>query len=318
MNNDNQEPQTDEKSNAPRTAWTIRDFELGRLLGRGKFGQVYLAREKHTKRVLAIKVLEKEQLRLGGVGEQLRREVEIHSRIRHKNILPLYATFQDDKRVYLVMRRAPHGDLFTKLRTSPHGRFDERTSARMIRQLIEAIKVCHQHNVVHRDIKPENILLDNDDEILLADFGWSAANVTSANRRQTLCGTLDYLSPEMLNGFEYDASVDIWAIGVLLFELLVGRPAFDAQDQTKTSELIVNARYRIPIFVSEQARDLIKRFLRKDPKNRITLEEALHHPWIVRHSQPSSAAAPPSRATTSATKPISRSLHTPSSTTRRK
>ncbi|KAF0697181.1 Aste57867_12175 [Aphanomyces stellatus] len=333
-------------------SWTIHDFEIGRTLGRGKFGQVFLAREKHSKKILAIKMLDKEILRVGGVVQQLKREVEIHSRIRHQNILPLYATFQDDTRVYLVLRYAPHGDLFTALRNAPHGRFDERTSARLIHQLIEAIMTCHQHNVVHRDIKPENILLDNDNEILLADFGWSASNVNASyvttttttipqrlvhhrNRRHTLCGTLDYLSPEMLNGFEYDASVDIWAIGVLLFELLVGKPAFESQDQLQTSALIVNAKYRIPLFVSDAARDLIKRFLRKDPATRITLAQALEHPWIVRHCQkdvptaarpsgsqsrqrPPSASSAAPRQRTSA--PRGQQLHTPvpSSSNRRR
>ncbi|ETW06063.1 AUR protein kinase, variant [Aphanomyces invadans] len=282
---DFQQPEAKGQCAATAKSWTIHDFDIGRSLGRGKFGQVYLAREKASRRILAIKTLEKEQLRVGGVVQQLRREVEIHSRIRHKNILPLYATFQDDARVYLVLRYAPRGDLFTALHNAPSGRFDERSSARIIQQLIEAIMTCHQHNVVHRDIKPENILLDNDNEILLADFGWSAANVNATNRRQTLCGTLDYLSPEMLNGCTYDASVDIWAIGVLLFELLVGKPAFEAQDQSKTSDLIVNARFRVPLFVSEGARDLIKRFLRKDPASRITLQEALRHPWLVRNCQ---------------------------------
>ncbi|RHZ09418.1 hypothetical protein DYB37_011965, partial [Aphanomyces astaci] len=185
-------------------------------------GQVYLAREKASKRILAIKTLEKEQLRVGGVVQQLRREVEIHSRIRHKNILPLYATFQDDSRgrhhhhrmltsiyfmvllVYLVLRYAPHGDLFSALRTAPCGRF-----------------------VI-------SFLLPN--EILLADFGWSAANVTASNRRQTLCGTLDYLSPEMLN-------------------------------------------------VRRRMKERSTNFLRKDPQTRITLQEALQHPWLVRNCQ---------------------------------
>ncbi|OQR93526.1 protein kinase [Achlya hypogyna] len=271
-------------TSAPRS-WTIHDFDIGRELGRGRFGQVFLAREKKTRKILAIKILAKEQLHLGGVVEQLKREVEIHSRIRHPHILPLYATFQDESKVYLVLKYAPHGDLFTRLKNAPHGRLDERTAARVMLQLISAIQTCHQHNVVHRDIKPENILLGNDEEVLLADFGWSAANVTAANRRETLCGTLDYLSPEMLNGLKYDASVDIWAIGVLLFELLVGKPAFESQDQSHTSELILNARYRVPLFVSREAKDLIRRFLKKDPQDRITLAEALEHPWLARYVQ---------------------------------
>ncbi|EQC26526.1 AUR protein kinase [Saprolegnia diclina VS20] len=312
-------PRSNQAETAPRRApatpksWTIHDFDIGRELGRGRFGQVFLAREKSSRKILAIKILTKEQLHLGGVVQQLKREVEIHSRIRHPHILPLYATFQDDTKVYLVLKYAPHGDLFTRLKNAQCGRLDERTAARVMTQLISAIHTCHQHNVVHRDIKPENILLGAEEEVLLADFGWSAANVTASylsvcasnahicdmNRRETLCGTLDYLSPEMLNGQKYDASVDIWAIGVLLFELLVGKPAFESHDQSQTSELILNARYRIPLFVSREAKDLIRRFLKKDPADRITLAEAMEHPWLQRYSQerartPSAASPKPS------------------------
>ncbi|KDO31023.1 AUR protein kinase, partial [Saprolegnia parasitica CBS 223.65] len=298
-------PRSNQAEAGPRRApatpksWTIHDFDIGRELGRGRFGQVFLAREKSSRKILAIKILTKEQLHLGGVVQQLKREVEIHSRIRHPHILPLYATFQDDSKVYLVLKYAPHGDLFTRLKNAPCGRLDERAAARVMAQLISAIHTCHQHNVVHRDIKPENILLGAEEEVLLADFGWSAANVTASNRRETLCGTLDYLSPEMLNGQKYDASVDIWAIGVLLFELLVGKPAFESHDQSQTSELILNARYRIPLFVSREAKDLIRRFLKKDPADRITLAEAIEHPWLQRYSQerartPSAASPKPS------------------------
>ncbi|OQS04741.1 kinase [Thraustotheca clavata] len=315
-----QNNQAEARATAPRVSpraapksWTIQDFDFGRELGRGRFGVVFLAREKSSRKILAIKVLAKEQLHIGGVIQQLKREVEIHSRIRHPHILPLYATFQDESKVYLVLKYAPNGDLFTRLKHAQCGRLDERTAARVMIQLINAIQTCHQHNVVHRDIKPENILLGNDDEVLLADFGWSAANVTAANRRETLCGTLDYLSPEMLDGQKYDASVDIWAIGVLMFELLVGKPAFESNDQSQTSELILNARYRIPLFVSQSAKDLIRRFLKREPSQRITLAEALEHPWIVRNNQERARNSPSAAPRSTNRKPRSSSSSVASS-----
>lgn len=237
--------QSDYNDASTKKSWSIQDFEIGRILGRGKFGRVYLAREKKSKKIVALKILLKDQLRNAGVVHQLKKEVEIHSRIRHPNILQLYATFQDSRRVYLVLQYASGGDLYRKLQNAPGRRFSERQSARYIAQLVRyvaifeiieiisipicsAIQTCHTQNVIHRDIKPENLLLSNEDQLLLADFGWSSHNVTNRNRRETLCGTLDYLSPEMVRGTPYDTSVDIWAIGVTLYEFLCGKPPFEA------------------------------------------------------------------------------------------
>lgn len=205
--------QSDYNDASTKKSWSIQDFEIGRILGRGKFGRVYLAREKKSKKIVALKILLKDQLRNAGVVHQLKKEVEIHSRIRHPNILQLYATFQDSRRVYLVLQYASGGDLYRKLQNAPGRRFSERQSARYIAQLVRyvaifeiieiisipicsAIQTCHTQNVIHRDIKPENLLLSNEDQLLLADFGWSSHNVTNHNRRETLCGTLDYLSPK--------------------------------------------------------------------------------------------------------------------------
>ncbi|EEY70264.1 protein kinase, putative [Phytophthora infestans T30-4] len=156
------------------------------------------------------------------------KKVEIHSRIRHENILPLFATFQDATRVYLVMKYAGGGDLYKKMRSMPGRRFPERQAMLYTAQLVSALEACHQQHVIHRDIKPENLLLSQEGTIQLGDFGWSSANVTAANRRDTLCGTLDYLSPEMIRGEKYDESVDIWAVGIIMYELLVGKPPFEA------------------------------------------------------------------------------------------
>lgn len=268
----------------PRS-WTLADFEIGRVLGRGKFGQVYLAREKHSKQVVALKVLVKEQLRSHGVAHQLRKEVEIHSRIRHHNILPLYATFQDETRVFLVLKHAGGGDLYKKLRSNR--RFTEKEAATYVAQLASALEACHAQHVIHRDIKPENLLLSDEGELLLADFGWSSSNVTNNNRRETLCGTLDYLSPEMIRGEKYNESVDIWALGIIMFELLVGKPPFEAPGQDETIHRITDGPLPVPPNLSIAAKDLLLRILQKDPTKRLTLQKIKAHRWFsnvgVRH-----------------------------------
>ena len=206
--------------------------------------------------------------------------MEIHSRIRHENILPLYATFQDEKRVYLILRYASGGDLFKLLHQPNSKQLDLSIAKRYTLQLIRAVQTCHQHHVIHRDIKPENILLSDRKDLLLADFGWSAANVTAKTRRETLCGTLDYLSPEMIQGHKYDASVDVWSIGCVIYEMLTGHPPFEAKEQTDTYSRIMAANFVCPSTMDPVAADLIHKFLQKDPMKRITLSEALQHEWL--------------------------------------
>ncbi|CAI5729877.1 unnamed protein product [Hyaloperonospora brassicae] len=277
---DPRKQQQEEAIRQPPKAWSLDDFEIGRELGTGKFGQVYLAREKNSRMVVALKMLVKEQLKAAGVAHQLRKEVEIHSRIRHENILPLYATFQDATRVYLVLKYAGGGDLYKKMRSMPGRRFPERQAMLYTAQLVSALESCHHQHVIHRDIKPENLLLSEEGTIQLADFGWSSANVTAATRRDTLCGTLDYLSPEMIRGEKYDESVDIWAVGIIMYELLVGKPPFEAPGQNETVELITEGQLYIPPMVSLAAKDLLTRILQKLPERRLSLQEIKAHRWF--------------------------------------
>ncbi|OHT04744.1 Aurora kinase A-A [Tritrichomonas foetus] len=257
--------------------WTLDDFEIGRPLGTGKFGRVYLAREKRTHFIVALKVLYKSQLHKAGVEHQLRREIEIQSHLRHPNILRLYGYFYDETRVYIILEYASNGELFKLLREND--KFDEKTAAKYIVKMCDAIAYCHSKHVIHRDIKPENILVGANGELKIADFGWSVHAPSS--RRTTLCGTLDYLPPEMIEGHEHDESVDIWSLGVLLFEFLVGSPPFEAPNQRDTCQRIKEVDLKFPEFVSPLARDLIQRLLQHEPQKRMPLQEIRLHPWIV-------------------------------------
>ena len=138
--------------------WTIDDFEIGKPLGRGKFGHVYLAREKKSKFIVALKVLYKKQLLKSNVEHQLRREIEIQSHLRHENILRMYGFFWDDKKIYLILEYAPGGELYKDLKKQPNGRYAENIAADYIRQMCKALKYLHSKDVIHRDIKPENLL----------------------------------------------------------------------------------------------------------------------------------------------------------------
>jgi serine/threonine protein kinase len=257
--------------------WVLDDFEIGRPLGTGKFGRVYLAREKRTHFIVALKVLYKSQLQKANVEHQLRREIEIQAHLRHPNILRLYGYFYDDTRVYIVLEYAPNGELFKALRQND--RFDEVTSAKYIVKLCDAISYCHSKHVIHRDIKPENILIGPNGELKIADFGWSVHAPTS--RRSTLCGTLDYLPPEMIEGHEHDESVDTWSLGVLLYEFLVGAPPFESAGKADTCQRIKQVDVKFPTFVPPLARDLIGKLLQHDPEMRLPLSAVRTHPWVA-------------------------------------
>lgn len=259
--------------------WSLDDFEIGKPLGRGKFGAVYLAREKRTKYIVALKVLQKSQLLKNGVEHQLRREIEIQSHLRHRNILRMYGYFYDAKRIYLILEYSPGGELYKRLMDKV--RFSEKVAARYIYDMAHALEYCHSKHVIHRDIKPENLLIGAYGEIKIADFGWSVHAPTS--RRNTMCGTLDYLPPEMVEGREHDEQVDVWSLGVLLFEFLVGNPPFEADGHAATYRRIARVDLSFPREVSEDAQDLIGRLLQKDPSTRMSLKSIASHPWIIRN-----------------------------------
>jgi len=253
-NKENRENYLDPKFLKP---WTTKDFDFGRPLGKGKFGSVYLGREKRSvhQAIVAIKILFKSQLQKSGVEHQFRRELEIQSHLKHPNILRMYGWFHDDNRIYLILEYACQGELYKKLKKAH--RFDERTTTTYMYQISGALDYLHSKQVIHRDIKPENLLIGGFGELKIADFGWSVH--APSLRRQTLCGTLDYLPPEMIENKRHDERVDHWCIGVLCYELLVGHPPFESESSQETYKKIVAVNFRFPEYVSYGARDLVLR-----------------------------------------------------------
>merc|ERR1712137_1115131 len=189
--------------------FSLDDIDVGKHLGAGKFGKVYVARERRSGFVFALKILDKAQLIKHHVEHQLQREIEIQSHCRHVNILRLYSFFYDAKRVYLMLELAPGGDLYTHLQNRSY--FSEARSAWYFKQMVEAIKHCHARRIIHRDIKPENILIGLKETLKISDFGWAVHAPSS--RRETVCGTPDYLPPEIC---ATRCVVDMLIFGVLV------------------------------------------------------------------------------------------------------
>lgn len=251
-------------------------FEIGRPLGTGKFGHVYLARFKESKAIVALKILYKKQLIESNFHNQFIREIEIHSRLKHENVLEMYGYFWDEKRIIIILEYANKGELYKELRNSPFGKFNEEKSSKYIYQVIQALKYLHGKNIIHRDIKPENLLKDND-TIKLADFGWSVH--CPSGKRETICGTIDYLSQEMVNNMKYDEKVDLWCVGILCYEFLVGSPPFENNDQKTVFKKIKKNKVFYPQFLSKKSKNFIRLLLVED-KKRMSISEALNHPFI--------------------------------------
>jgi len=257
--------------------WTLNDFEIGSALGRGKFGSVFMARERNSNYIVALKVLHKKQITQKKVMHQLKREIEIQMNLKHPNILRLYSYFFDEWRIYLILEYAQGGELYKVLRKQ--GKFSEPVASKYIRQVIHALTYLHSKNIIHRDLKPENLLLHKDN-VKLADFGWC---VQTEDRRETFCGTLDYLAPEIVERRPHDAKVDLWAVGVLTFEFLTGTPPFETVGTNATFQRISKVQFTFPDSISREARAFIKCYLTKYSRERMTAREGLLHPFITKY-----------------------------------
>ena len=214
------------------------------------------------------------------MAEQVNRELEIMYKLNHPYIIKLYSHFEDDEDLCLIMEVASKGQLYSSIRRLKH--LNQRTAAQYMREIISAVKYLHTRNppIIHRDIKPENILLDQYGRCKLADFGWSKFN-DNINNKDTICGTLEYLAPEIVNNSSHDEQVDIWALGILLFEMLTGRTPFHfTEDKNELFDSIRNLKIiwtdEFPIL----ARDLVSKILVINPKDRLSLDEILNHQWF--------------------------------------
>ncbi len=258
---------------------TLSDLDVGRTLGHGIFGIVLLVRHKSTREVMALKVMSKKTIKKHKLEDQIRKEIAIHSSLEHPNIITYYTTFEDEDKIFILLEYAPLGDLYKLL--GQKIKLDEGTLSKYIIQVVEALQYLHKRNVVHRDIKPENVLLFLDGTVKLTDFGF-AIEIKPGEKITKQVGTLDYLSPEIVEGRSYDHTTDIWSLGVMIYELATGKAPFeDIISRQKTYRNISQVNYTLPTHLSLELQDLIEKILVKEPTKRLSLEGILAHKWII-------------------------------------
>ncbi|MBA0756518.1 hypothetical protein Gogos_020172 [Gossypium gossypioides] len=281
-------------------------YDLGRELGRGEFGVTYLCTDVNTGEKYACKSISKKKLRTAVDIEDVRREVEIMKHLpKHTNIVTLKDTYEDDDAVHIVMELCEGGELFDRI--VARGHYTERAAAVVMRTIVEVVQMCHKHGVMHRDLKPENFLFGNKKEnapLKAIDFGLSVffkpgllqlspfyiyaqaaqeCSLLTGERFNEIVGSPYYMAPEVLKR-NYGPEVDVWSAGVILYILLCGVPPFWAETEQGVAQAIIRSvidfkRDPWPK-VSDNAKDLVKKMLNPDPKQRLTAQEVLEHPWL--------------------------------------
>ena len=249
---------------------TADDFEPLRCLGKGSYGTVILVKHEATGRLYAQKQFRKASLIVHKqLVEQTKTErVILESINRHPFVVKLYYAFQDHEKLYLILEYASGGELFTRMLTEKM--FTEETAAFYMAEMVLALEHLHHTvGVVYRDLKPENCLLDSEGHLLLTDFGLSKVAVDGEYRCNSMTGTVEYMAPEVILQKHYGTAVDWWSLGILGFDLLTGSSPFHANNETKIKEKILKSKLILPYFLSADAKDLLTRFLRKEPKKRL-------------------------------------------------
>ncbi|CAO3698047.1 hypothetical protein G6F70_005727 [Rhizopus microsporus] len=259
----------------------LDDFNISRTLGTGSFGRVHLIQSKVNGRYYAMKVLKKtEVIRLKQV-EHTNNEKHILESVAHPFLVNMWGTFQDCHNLYMVMDYVPGGELFSVLRRSQ--RFPDHVAKFYAAEVILAIEYLHRKDMIYRDLKPENLLLDAQGHIKITDFGFAkyVPDIT-----WTLCGTPDYLAPEIIQSKGYGKAVDWWSLGVLVYEMLAGYPPFFDDDHLKLYEKILACKIKWPQYFDPNAKDLLKRLLTPDLTKRFGnlkagTDDIKRHPWFA-------------------------------------
>ncbi|KAK9947199.1 hypothetical protein M0R45_012632 [Rubus argutus] len=261
-------------------------YEMGRLLGKGTFAKVYHGRQTESNESVAIKVINKDQVKKEGMMEQIKREISVMRLVRHPNIVELKEVLATKTKIFFVMEYVKGGELFAKV---AKGKLKEDQARKYFQQLISAVDFCHSRGVSHRDLKPENLLLDENEDLKISDFGLSALpeQLRNDGLLHTQCGTPAYVAPEVLRKKGYDGSrADTWSCGVILFVLLAGFLPFQDENLMNMYRKVFKAEFECPPWFSTEAKRLVSKLLVSDPQRRITIPAIMRLPWFRRGYTP--------------------------------
>ena len=252
------------------------------MLGEGAFSKVQLYQHKTTKIKYAVKKMNLIQLeKLSQNKKFVLNEVNIQGRISHPNIIKLFNFYEIKKNYILILEYASKGTLFDLINTN--NGLSESIAFYYFIQTLNAIYFLHLHSIIHRDLKPENLLINENNILKLCDFGWSVK--LKSDKRTTFCGTVEYMAPEIIKKQQYDETIDVWSLGVLLYELVHSYSPFCSEDcdYRKIGNNIIQSEFEFKEGLSEDYKDLIQKILIKDSEQRIKIEEIYQHPFITKH-----------------------------------
>lgn len=253
----------------------VGSYTLGRTIGEGTFGSVFMGTHRLSNTRVAIKKVPK------NLTSQLTREIHHHRALHHPYILQLYEVIATEATIWMVTELCTGGELFDYL--VERGRLLESEARRVFGELTVAVGTLHRKGTVHRDLKLENVLLDGHCGVKLGDLGFARDWRRGDRMLETFCGTTGYASPEMLRGIKYAGEeVDIWSLGIILYTLLCGGLPFDDDDEEVMKGLIYEGEYDEPEWLSSEAKDLIKGLLQLEPTKRLSIREILSHPWFTK------------------------------------
>lgn len=259
----------------------VRRYVKGRCLGKGGFAQVFEVTNIESKRVMAAKIIAKENLKKSRQRQKLMSEIKIHKALRHPHIVHYEHVFEDQTNVYMLMELCRNESLNELMKRRK--RLTEFETRYYTAQLTKGLIYIHSQDIIHRDLKLGNLFLSDKMEIKIGDFGLAAKLLDPSERRNTVCGTPNYIAPEVLTQTGHSFEVDLWSLGVVIYTLLLGKPPFETSEIKATYRLIKNCKFTFPedINISLHARDLITRLIKLDPTQRIPLDELIVHPFLT-------------------------------------
>ena len=257
----------------------IGPYMLRGTIGEGAFSIVKLAFDSVNKLYYACKIVPKSRLSSNSLEKRFEEEIRINQQLHHPGLVSLIDIIQDEQNYYVVMEFCPNGELFQYI--VDRGRLLEDEAKPKIKMILESVKYIHQLGITHRDLKPENILLDQYGQPKISDFGLSRF-VGPDNLVSTPCGSPCYASPECISGSAYNGiTSDVWSCGVVLFAMVTGQLPWTKRNQQQLFEQIRSGEYTIPSFLSQQCSSIIKGLMTVDITKRLTIDDALNHPWLA-------------------------------------